>query len=446
MTGAGEWTFKLKEVSAFDLTEQAREFAEGQRAICGASPDPNVRVYPRFTSQQPLYGRVSFADRTAEPAPRTTYRLALDESKGTGQGYDRLYFDRNQDGDLTNDKVLPARANPAPGATLNYTGISQVCFENLAVPLAFGSQGERLLEMMPRLLLWQEGDKGITFVTTQARQGRIRLAGGKYDVLLGHNQVAAGWFDHPWTALHLMPAGSRSRPRWMGSNRLMALHKIDGTFYQFAATPAGDKLTVRPYTEPLGVFEVGAGARTIEGVNIHGSLRTRNTTVGVGEVSRDYRLSLAHSPVQTCELPADDYMPEYLTLEFGKLRMTISNNYHTDGRRMHIVGRQWVYGIHIRPDQPFVLDFSNPPAVMFVSPARDCRIKPGEELRVMAVLTDPVLDIMFRRLQDTSEQCQETLVEGQPYRSLHTDVSLDPKVVIRRANGEIVAEGVMPFG
>jgi hypothetical protein len=52
---------------------------------------------------------------------------------------------------------------------------------------------------------------------------------------------------------------------------------------------------------------------------------------------------------------------------------------------------------------------------------------------------------MVRRLQDTSEKRRETTPDGQPSSS-YTDASLDPKVVIRRANGEIVAEGVMPFG
>jgi hypothetical protein len=64
----------------------------------------------------------------------------------------------------------------------------------------------------------------------------------------------------------------------------------------------------------------------------------------------------------------------------------------------------------------------------------------------MAVLIDPVLDIMFRRLEDTSQQRRETMPEGQPYASVFTNLSLDPKVTIARTNGEIVAEGVMPFG
>jgi len=47
-------------------------------------------------------------------------------------------------------------------------------------------------------------------------------------------------------------------------------------------------------------------------------------------------------------------------------------------------------------------------------------------LQVKAVLIDPSLDIMYRRIR-----------QGD---------TLNPKVTIKRADGEVVAEGVMPFG
>jgi len=81
------------------------------------------------------------------------------------------------------------------------------------------------------------------------------------------------------------------------------------------------------------------------------------------------------------------------------------------------------------------------------SPAKDYRIKPGEQLTVKAVLIDPELDIMIRRLTDTSrKEKQEETTPGGRKRTLWRDVSLDPKVVITRADGQRVAEGVMPFG
>ncbi|OHB77906.1 MAG: hypothetical protein A2Z25_23185 [Planctomycetes bacterium RBG_16_55_9] len=75
------------------------------------------------------------------------------------------------------------------------------------------------------------------------------------------------------------------------------------------------------------------------------------------------------------------------------------------------------------------------------------RIRLGDNLEVKAVLIDPGLDIMIRRLNDTSQKQKKeyTTPDGQKH-SYEISLSLDPKVVITRANGEKVAEGVMPFG
>ncbi len=441
----GERVFPLEPVSVFDLPEDARhEFLIGQRAVCGDQADPNVTAYPPLRSERPIYGKVDFADPLGGKEAGAVYYFALDESGGTGKGYDRLYFDLNHDRDLTNDSPLTVQKNPPQGATMNYADLKQqTCFENVAIPFPCGAGEERPLEMLPRLIVSNNGYKMLSLVTTRACKGRIELGGKKCDVLLGHCYVVSGWFDTPWTALHLTPAGSSRHWDWWGGDRLNAMHKIDDTFFCFRATPTGDKLTVRPYEGSFGTFEVGAGGRNIDGPEIMGSLRSEKTAVAIGEMANDIRPGYTRS----CRLPVGDYLPEYVTVQYGKLRMRISNNYHSDGRRRSIEDRQLVYGIRIRAEKPFVFDFSNKPAVMFASPARDHRVKVGEELSVMAVLIDPVLDFMIRGLDDTTrKQEKESIGPNGTKHSYTQDLSLDPKVTIARANGEIVAEGIMPFG
>jgi hypothetical protein len=107
-------------------------------------------------------------------------------------------------------------------------------------------------------------------------------------------------------------------------------------------------------------------------------------------------------------------------------------------------GRGAVCGITIRKDKPFALDFSNKPDVVFASPARDQRIKLGESLEVKAVLVDPKLDMMIRRLEDTTPK-RTNSADGQASGN-ERPVSFDPQVIITRVNCEKVAEGVMPFG
>ena len=425
---AEERIFPLEEVSVFDLPENTgRMFLLGQRVICEDKADPNVAEYPAFASSRPIYGTADFSDPLGEKKNDRVYRFAFDASGGTDAAYDRLYFDLNHDRSLTNDQAVMARKDPPRGAMLGYSEIKQqTCFENLAIPFACGAEGERPLEMMPRLMISNNGFAMLSLVTTKARKGRIELGGKSCDVLLGHCYIASGWFDKPWTALHLIPAGS-SRPfAWSGGDRLNALHKVSDTFYTFSATPTGDKLIVRPYEGPLGTFSIGPGGRNIDRLEIMGSLQSKTTAVAIGEHSDNNRSEYTRS----CRLPVGDYMPEYTNVQYGTLAISISNNYHSDGKPRDTTNRRWVYGIAIREDKPFVFDFSNKPVVLFASPARDHRVKVGEEISVMAVLIDPVLDVMIRRLSIGSGM----------------GTSLDPKVTIARANGEIVAEGVMPFG
>jgi hypothetical protein len=106
-----------------------------------------------------------------------------------------------------------------------------------------------------------------------------------------------------------------------------------------------------------------------------------------------------------------------------------------------------VYGIKIREDKPYTFDLMNKPDVLFTTPTKDQRIKLGEQLQVKAVLIDPELDIMIRGLDDTTrkEKKEYTTSDGQN-QSYERNVSLDPNVVVTRADGQQVAEGVMPFG
>jgi len=268
----------------------------------------------------------------------------------------------------------------------------------------------------------------------RVRRGEIELDGTRYDVFLG---------PHPRTEFCLIPKSNpQDYPRWLGGDNLKAMHAIGEKYYSFATTPAGNKLLVRPYEGNFGTFEVGAGERDIQEIKMQGSLSSENTTVAVGGNLEDGQ----SKPAKSCRLPVGDYLPYYLTLTFGRLRITVSNNYYTDGQRSRGSSPK-VYGIKIQKDKPFIFDFSNKPEVMFVSPAKNHRGKLGQVLKVEAVLIDPKLDIMIRGLTDTSrkEKKEYATPDGQK-RTFERDVSLEPKVLITRADGEKVAEGTMPFG
>jgi hypothetical protein len=434
--------FKLREVSVFGAGND--DFLRGQMCRCQDKAFSEVAHYPAFVSQAPIFGSVRFGGRPDETNSGAVYYFAVDESGGTGKGYNRFYFDANRDLDLCNDPVIKLqKAPPDHGYKPNFSGIKAVAaFDFLKVNLGANGGGPNLVEIMPRLLL--TGNETNTyrfmfFVRTHFFESNIKIAGKKFHAQLG-NDYAISDFNSPGAALALN--GGKSSFDWWGGDRISAMHKVNGRFFSFSASPSGDELTVHPYSGDLGTFEVGPGTRKLTKPNfsLTGSLEARDWAVAAGGDIKDGR------PVEVsrCQVPVGDYLPEFLTLNFGQLRIQLSQNYHSEGKRQSRDGRPNVYGITIRKDQPFVLDFANQPEVMFTSPTNSQRIKPGDTLLVAAVLVDPKLDIMIRRLEDTSRK-QTKDAEGKPL-GYERNLSLDPTVIITRTNGEKVAEGVMPFG
>ncbi|UCC99148.1 MAG: hypothetical protein JSW66_04530 [Phycisphaerales bacterium] len=440
----------LHEVSVFDLSDEGYEvspyFVRGQMTFCDAE---RARVwpgtYPRFESREPLRGSITFGGKPAAHSPPRTYYLAIDESGGTGTGYDRLYFDRNGDRDLTNDKPLMALKDPPRVALLPYSSTElQVCFESFKLTFDFGSAGRQPVEIMTRLIAHERNPR-LTFFATKVRKGAIEIGDAKYDALLGHAYSIGIPLDQRGTVFHLVPKRDpQDRPRWSGADQLRSTHAIGGQYYRFATTPLGDKLFGRPYDGPLGTFEVGPGGRDIQEVSIQGSLLSEETAVAVGDDGMEDGWP---KPAKSCRVPVGDYRPVFLRLTFGRLSITISGNYHADGKPRGGGSRPDVYGIRIRQDKPYIFDLTNKPDVLFASPAKDKRVKLGNELRVKAVLVDPELDVMVRGLDDMThvENTTVKMADGQE-RTFKRARSLDPKVVITRADGEKVAEGVMPFG
>src|SRR5271157_3544642 len=84
-------TFKLREVSVFAGSKEP--FIRGQMCRCQDKPFPEVKSYPVFASQAPLFGAVRFGARASQTNSGLLFYFAVDESRGTGKGYDRLYFD-----------------------------------------------------------------------------------------------------------------------------------------------------------------------------------------------------------------------------------------------------------------------------------------------------------------------------------------------------------------
>jgi hypothetical protein len=334
---------------------------------------------------------------------------------------------------------------PPKGALLGYSSTEQeICFKSFELTFDFGNADKHPIEIMPRLMIRKGGRSDLSFIGTKVRKGHIDIGGARYEAFLGYTYSVGRSLDQDSTTFHLIAKSEPKYPfQWWGADRINSTHAMGEKYYRFATTPTGDKLFIRPYDGQLGTFEIGAGGRKIQEISILGSLRSEETAVAVGgEMERGQPKA-----AKSCQVPVGDYLPAYLRITLGRLSIFISNNYHADGQRRRPSNDPRIYGIKIRKDKPFVFDLSNEPKVIFASPAKNHRIKLGEELTVKAVLIDPELDIMIRGLNDTTQTVKKEYVD--PDGKKHTYeryLSFDPKVIITRADGEKVAEGVMPFG
>jgi len=427
MAGAEERVFPLEEISTFDVPDaEQSSFLFGTYVVCGTEPDAKAARYPAFQSGKPLYGSFHVGAAAAELDAGYNYRFAVDESAGAGRGYDRMYIDMNRNGDLADDGFCrPMKDVPAKALFQFGSAATQVCFETIQLQIVPGEDPSQRLEVMPRLLVL--GDRRYAVLTTmKARTGQIQIGEDKFTAVLGHSGGIPGRFDHPETGLYLFAAsgpGDRSVASWYGGDRLMAMHRSGGVYYRLAATPSGDKLFVWPYQGPFGTLELKAGQRKVQNVSFTGTLGSKDKAINLTDSLGGQSLP----PSSSFRLPVGDYAPLLMNVTYDALSCLILRNRHADGL---VGGRAQqgpsIYAIQIREDKPFVLDLSSEPLVVFASPPRDHRVKPGSDLEVKAVLIDPTLDVMFRRI-------------GR-------DDSFNPRVVIKRSNGEIVAEGVMPFG
>jgi hypothetical protein len=498
-----ERVFPLQEVSAFKYDRQQNPNAfyllRGQAAQLSTEPDKQIKTYPQLRSKRPYYGKVTLGQTGEEPKSGVEYHFVLDESGekpaepkpsgGPPQGpkppekkslldalaasllgttaakdspqpdvppgpgpitYDRLYLDANRDLDLTNDPVIrPMAAPPAQAVAFGGRSKQTVVYEWLAIPLDFGpALGRQPFRLLPRLTIDQYEGKdyaALCFIAAVAREGRIQIGSRAYDALLAQPYLISGRFDTPSTGLYLTPVQEPKRTEsWWGAEQLSAMRRVDGKYYTTSVTPTGDQMTVKRYEGDFGTFRLGPAHRDLKKLSMRGSLRSATAAVAVGDF--DHSPSADAEAEKEFRLPVGDYMPSYLHIEFGRLQISLSDNYHSDGRPRDM-GRPRLYAIQLRKDKPFVFDFSNKPEVMFASPAREQTFKPGDEVRVAAVLTDPGLGIMIRGLNDTSRKQKETYKFGDgKEQSYDRPLALDPTVTITNSSGKRVAEGKLPFG
>jgi hypothetical protein len=394
---------------------------------CSDKPNEKVTAYPAFKSDKPIYGTATFDMSLVRYGTGIDYCFAIDESGGTGTGYDRFYFDADHNLDLTDDPAVALMEEVPAGLGQNRRGSEEAFFEYLQFSLDYGpDEPSSPVKIIPRLMRYGSLDQ-VSFIVPGARRGKIKLGSKEFEAVLSQASMITGRYDRPTAGLYL---GSD-----MESLPLVCNWRcVDGIFYILSPTPAGDRITVAPYTGRFGVFQVGsADGDAEEGTVERGWLLSKDAIIDVGECPKENG---------KLKIPVGDYKPFQLSIRLGQLRVGFALNTQQAGEAP---AKPPVFGIEIREDRPYVFDFSGKPEVVFNSPAAAERFKAGGQLDVKAMVYEPVMDVMIAGLEDTTRKLGDAikLPDGTEYQRYQ---SLDPVVKITDSSGECVAEGKMPFG
>ena len=447
---AGELRFPLQEVSILSMSARdsalAATLQAGQWSACRRQRDAAARAYPPLESARPLFGAAALEAQPAGPEAPKSFRWAIDESRGTGTGYDRLYFDANGDLDLTNDPpVEPMKVQPVWARSVSGPGRRDVTFDGLDVALDRGSEaGAPPLRLVPRLVVERSGSAALGLIPATARQGQVRIGEASYEAVLGHTHGLSARFDRPTTGLYLISLVPGAEPgHWPGGDELRTMHHVGEALCRFAATPAGDQLIARPCRGETGLFEVGPGGRDVAETLACGYLRSEDAVVPVGRPQEGLpELRMARQ----ARVPVGDYAAGFIDVVLGSLSISVSDRGYSTVDTGEPQGESAAPAIRIRREKPFVLDFSIKPTLVFIKPAEGARFRPGQPIEVNAALLDPVLNLLIRRIADRTRKVERrvalpdgTLSARMEYADVNATVTLSDSA------GSPVATTVMPF-
>jgi len=446
--GPNAQTFDLEEFSAQDEESPSKIYAlrYGQYAPTTDEPDENVKAYPELKSEKPVYGSFTLDDGIfPSNRPGATFCFVVDESQGTGKGYDRFYLDLNNDFDLTNDQpaqpTTPKRKSSLISSLVqnvaeivkpqNVMRPTEITFETLSITLTSsragrGGRGGRTatptqIKLIPKFTRYGDDFTNVSIVPATARRGKIKIGESELNVYLARSPYITSSFNNPNTGLYF-----GADYDYLGV--LGKIRKIDGKLYQFSASRDGSRLSVAPYEGEYGFLQLGKTAGEL-----------KNAKFDEGQlVSRRILIDLKDCPVDgdKIKIPVGDYNPMSLNFVSDSL-----GTYFSQANP----GADTAFNFKITTDKPFIFDFANSLKIVFDSPDDMAQLKPGARLSVSAMMNIPDLNLQMMGLDDRTKQTKTriTLSDGTEYIRY---AALDPDVKITNASGKVVAQGKMPFG
>jgi len=192
---------------------------------------------------------------------------ALDESKGTGTGYDTLYLDANNNGDLTDDPPIKnlKTTNNSPQNT-------NIEFDSVTLRVAYHDGTSRQLRVKIQGQCYSYGDENdrsqwnFSYAVEQHLEGQVQFGDktmlvGIYDACpQGQGRIAGelnGCFDdYGVDRLRIDLDGDGKLDPVKEDFPLSKVIAVDGKLWQLDVDSAGRKLTVEPCKLPTARVEL----------------------------------------------------------------------------------------------------------------------------------------------------------------------------------------------
>lgn len=344
-----EWEYALRNVNPqhFFLVlgqEQGKEAPEEWEKEFSAK----VKKQPeKYNSKRPLRGVVQLGTGK--------YAFVLDDTKAQSGKYDRLLFDKNHNGDLTDDEPIPARESSGDGA--RYV---QSMFPRVDLKIDIG--GAKLDYAFQVSANAYRGDKdsgqvSASFNACTYREGDVTLDGRKHHVIVLDYNSNGRFGDqvrirddihmdngevYPEVGDMLLVDPSRENlgyayyyptagTMWHYMSKLV---NVEGKFYEVRISPSGAEIKLTP--SPLGIGQVTNSSGPFHAMvyGEHGFLRIDGDGKSPVRIPEGEWKLLSYT-IDRTDRPKPGEKNESASL-LGKLVDLLTGNTSTDGPRWTI--------------------------------------------------------------------------------------------------------------
>ncbi|MBI9019431.1 MAG: hypothetical protein JEZ07_19455 [Phycisphaerae bacterium] len=406
---SGGQTFKLKKVSVLkDLPKKVKEAATrgASNAFCriNVPKDKDIKAFPKPKSDKAFYGTAMFfAKGLGLPGtdPGQKFCLVLDESKGTGKGYDTLIVDANHDFDLTNDAVLKLVKDSPLAVAPPYGGEKPIVFDSFKLAIPGAKKGDGLT-VWPVVRMYSKDVCSVGFVCETAYAGKIKIADKEHDIVLAQIYSITGGFDSTMVSLFFGDDSPRD------GMPIAYYHSAAGKLWDIIPSATGDTLTVKPLEGAMCQIDFVCGDKKAQVSNAM-LLSDQSRIIDASEFTKDGK------PLM---VPAGNYAIVNASVAVGEVTTRLSM----------LSSEKMLYPIKATKGKAFAIDFKKPIGGKVTSPAEDnISISQNGSVNISASFFDDKQGFALGAVS----------VKGK---------TLEPAVKVYDASGKVIAQGKMPFG